>query len=147
MKKGKTMKICKILSAGLCESVVAMAMVMAWGNSAAQVTAPGFQSKPMLVAPISDVEGKEVAIIKVAIEPGGASPLHTHPGDCYGAILEGNVELVVDGGDPKRFSEGQAWHNPRGPAHYFKNVGDKPVLMTNILVVDKGKPRTEVVKK
>ncbi|MDX9995295.1 MAG: cupin domain-containing protein [Rhodocyclaceae bacterium] len=141
------MKTCKILKIGLCKTAMAVILAMASGTSMAQVTAPGFQSKPMLVAPISDVENKEVAIIKVAIQPGGASPLHTHPGDCYGAILEGNVELVLEGGEPRQFSEGQAWHNPRGPAHYFKNVGDKPVLMTNILVVDKGKPRTEVIKK
>lgn len=44
---------------------------------------------------------------------------------------------------PKQFGPGQAWHDPRGPVHYFRNVGGKPVPMTNILV-DKGKPRTVV---
>lgn len=141
------MKNCKITGAGLYGGLAVMTIILASGNVFAQVAAPGFQSQPMLVATISDVADKEVAIIKVAIQPGGASPLHTHPGDCYGAILQGNVELVVEGETPKQFAEGQAWHNPRGPAHYFRNGGDKAVLMTNILVVDKGKPRTETVKK
>jgi quercetin dioxygenase-like cupin family protein len=110
----------------------------------AQVTAAGFVAKPMLVSPISGVEGKEIAMIDVSMEPGASSPHHTHPGDCYGAVIEGTVELVVEGHEPRRFSAGQAWHNPRGPVHYFKNVGESPARLVNTLVVDKGKPRTQV---
>ena len=120
---------------------------MLWAAlSFAQVTAPGFVSKPMQVSPISGVEDKEVAFINVSMEPGASSPRHTHPGDCYGAVIEGSVELVVEGQDAKRFEAGQAWHNPRGPFHYFKNVGDKPARLINTLIVDKGKPRTVVEK-
>jgi len=110
----------------------------------AQVTAPGFVAKPILVSPISGVEDKEIAIINVSIEPGASSPHHTHPGDCWGLIIEGTVELVVEGQEPRRFSAGQAWHNPRGPVHYFKNVGESPARLVNTLVVDKGKPRTQI---
>lgn len=108
----------------------------------AQITAKGFATKPMLVAPISGVEGKEIVLLDVAMDPGASSPRHTHPGDCYGAILEGTVELVVEGQDPRRFTTGQAWHNPRGPIHYFRNVGTSPARLQNTLVVDQGKPRT-----
>ena len=108
----------------------------------AQITAKGFATKPMLVAPISGVEGKEIVLLDVAMDPGASSPRHTHPGDCYGAILEGTVELVVEGQDPRRFTAGQAWHNPRGPVHYFRNVGTSPARLQNTLVVDQGKPRT-----
>ena len=69
--------------------------------SSAQISAPGFVSKPMQVSPISGVEDKEVAFINVTMEPGAASPRHTHPGDCYGAVFEGSVELLVDGQDAK----------------------------------------------
>lgn len=110
----------------------------------AQVTAPGFVAKPMFVGPISGVEDREIAMIDVSMAPGASAPHHTHPGDCYGAIVEGTVELVVEGQEPRRFAAGQAWHNPRGPAHYFRNVGDTPARLVNTLVVDKGKPRTQV---
>jgi quercetin dioxygenase-like cupin family protein len=60
-------------------------------------------------------------------------------------VIEGTVELVVEGKEPRRFSAGQAWHNPRGPVHYFRNVGGSPARLVNTLVVDKGKPRTQVV--
>jgi quercetin dioxygenase-like cupin family protein len=111
----------------------------------AQVTALGFIAKPLLVAPITGVQDQEIAILQVSLEPGGSSPRHTHPGDCYGSIVEGDVELFVDGHEPRRFAAGQAWHNPRGPAHYYKNVGKTPARLINTLIVDKGKPRTEML--
>jgi quercetin dioxygenase-like cupin family protein len=111
----------------------------------AQVTAPGFATKPMIVTPVSGAEDKELVMISVSMQPGASSPRHTHPGDCYGAVVDGTVELVVEGQAPRRFNAGEAWHNPRGPAHYFKNVGDTPARLVNTLVVDKGKPRTQVL--
>lgn len=131
---------------GIAKSSLACVGALWAALSFAQVTAPGFVSKPMQVSPISGVEDKEVAFINVSMEAGASSPRHTHPGDCYGAVIEGSVELVVEGQDAKRFDGGQAWHNPRGPAHYFKNVGDKPARLINTLIVNKGKPRTVVEK-
>lgn len=114
--------------------------------SFAQVTAPGFVSKLIQVSPISGIEDKEVAFINVSMEPGASSPRHTHPGDCYGVVLEGTVEMFVDGKEIKRFEAGEAWHNPRGPVHYFMNIGNTPARLVNTLIVDKGKPRTAVEK-
>lgn len=111
----------------------------------AQVTAPGFATKPMLITPVSGADDKELVMINVSMQPGASSPRHTHPGDCYGAVVEGTVELVVEGQQPRRFAAGEAWHNPRGPVHYFTNVGSTPARLVNTLVVDKGKPRTQVV--
>jgi quercetin dioxygenase-like cupin family protein len=139
----KTIKVIPYgIGRGLCVLLASFYAV----TSFAQVSAPGFVAKPMQVSPISGVEDKEVAFINVSMEPGASSPRHTHPGDCYGAVLEGSVELVVEGQDAKRVAAGQAWHNPRGPVHYFKNVGDTPARLVNTLIVDKGKPRTVVEK-
>lgn len=135
----------KTLMAIARSSVIVAASVLTTA-SFAQVTAPGFQSKPIQVSPISGLGDKEVAFINVSMEPGASSPRHTHPGDYYGVVLEGTVELLVEGQESKRFEAGQAWHNPRGPVHQFKNVGNTPARLVNTLIVDKGKPRTEVVK-
>lgn len=131
---------------GIWTPLLAVIVSLCSTVSFAQVSAPGFEAKPMQVSPISGVEDKEVAFINVSMAPGASSPRHTHPGDCYGAVLEGTVELVVDGSEARRFSGGQAWHNPRGPVHYFRNVGDTPARLINTLIVDKGKPRTVVEK-
>lgn len=131
---------------GFRQPSLALAVSLCSAVSFAQVSAPGFDAKPMQVSPISGIEDKEAAFINVSMAPGASSPRHTHPGDCYGAVVEGTVELVVDGAEPRRFTGGQAWHNPRGPVHYFRNVGDTPARLINTLIVDKGKPRTVVEK-
>lgn len=104
---------------------------------------PGFTSKPILVSPISGVDGKELVLIAVTLEPGASSPQHTHPGDCWGSVMEGAIELRVQGEAARRVATGEAYANTRpGVPHQFTNVGSTPVRMLNTLVVDKGKPRT-----
>ena len=94
---------------GIGHASLVLAVSMFSTVSFAQVTAPGFVSKPMQVSPISGIEDKEAAFINVSMEAGASSPRHTHPGDCYGAVLEGTVELFVEGKESKRFDAGQAW--------------------------------------
>ena len=111
------------------------------------IKAKGFVGKPMIVSSISGVENKEIALINIRIAPDGASPLHTHPGDCFGGVIEGTVEFVRDGEVMGIYSAGQAWANPRGASHYFKNIGDTPARLVNTVIYDKGKKRTQRVKK
>jgi quercetin dioxygenase-like cupin family protein len=105
----------------------------------------GFVAKPLLQSTVERDENKEAALLAITIAPGGASGRHTHPGDCYGTVVEGTVELRVEGREPRRVSAGEAWHNPRGAIHELRNVGDIPVRVVNTLVVDKGKPRMQPV--
>jgi len=104
----------------------------------------GFVAKPLLQ---STVEGgtKEATMLAITIAPGGSSGRHTHPGDCYGTVFEGEVELRVDGRDPRRVSVGEAWHNPRGVIHELRNVDPTPARVVNTLIIDKGAPRMQPV--
>lgn len=102
---------------------------------------PGFQSKPIQSAPVSGDESKEMHAIAVSIAPGGYSPAHVHPGDCLGTVIEGTVDLVADGKETRRVGAGEAFSNPRGTVHQFRNSGDTAVRMITFVVVDKGKPR------
>lgn len=113
------------------------------GVSHAQMS--GFVAKPLLLSTVERDESKETAMLAITIAPGGSSGRHTHPGDCYGTVVEGSVELRVEGREPRRVSAGEAWHNPRGVIHELRNVGDAPVRVVNTLVVDKGKPRMQPV--
>lgn len=133
------------LLAGLAANVSAQAPAPAASGTpvpAAGVSRPGFDSKPIYTAGVSGDELKEVVMISVAITPGASSPAHTHPGDCVGTVVDGQIELRALGKDARRVQTGEAFGNPRGTVHQFVNVGDKPVRMITTLVVDKGKPRT-----
>lgn len=105
--------------------------------------AAGFSARPILVSPISGVDGKELVLLAVTLDPGSSSPPHTHPGDCYGSVIEGAIELRIAGQAARRVAAGEAYANPNpGVPHQFTNVGSTPVRLINTLVLDKGKPRT-----
>lgn len=117
---------------------------LAQGASSAStaVPTPGFASKQVLVAPITGVDGKQVVLVSVTLAPGATSPAHMHPGDCYGSVLEGVIELRLQGQEPRRYSGGESYATLGNVPHQFTNVGDKPVRLLNTLVVDKGRPAT-----
>ena len=126
-----------------CSSLLLSAVLP--GVCLAQQPPPSFSSKPVHVSPITGDDKKELVLIAVSIVPGGAVPMHTHPGDCLGSVIEGSVELMVEGQPPRRVAIGEAYNNLRGTVHGFRNVGEGPVRLLNNLVADKGAPRTQVV--
>jgi quercetin dioxygenase-like cupin family protein len=104
----------------------------------------GFASKPLIVQPLTGDDTKEIAVISVSLAPGAFSPPHSHPGDCVGAVIEGTMELRVEGADARRIAAGEGFHNARGKVHQFRNATDAPVRLLTTIVYDKGKPRVEI---
>jgi quercetin dioxygenase-like cupin family protein len=118
-------------------------------NTLAQVSTapkpPPFSSKPVQSSPVTGDPSKEILLLSVSIAPGGAVPIHIHPGDCVGSVVEGSVELIVEGKGPRRMSAGEAYANTRGTVHSFRNTSDSQVRLLNTLVVDKGVPPVQSV--
>ncbi|MBS0509872.1 MAG: cupin domain-containing protein [Proteobacteria bacterium] len=105
----------------------------------------GFSSKPLIIAPMSGDDSKEIVIIAVDIAPGAASPVHTHPGDCVGVVIDGTVDIGAEGQAVRRLSANEAVHTPRGVVHQWRNTSDKPLRLMTTVVYDKGQPRVQVV--
>ena len=124
-------------------ALVALAASAAQAQQASAPTAPLFASKPIMAAPVTGDDKKEMVLMSVSIQPTGAVPMHTHPGDCVGSVVEGTVELLVEGQPPRRVAAGEAYSNLRGTVHGFRNVGDTQAKLLNSLVVDKGAPRVQ----
>lgn len=108
-----------------------------------QAQPPGFKVTPLLQSTFGDDASKDAVVLAVELTPGATTGRHTHPGDCYGVVVEGLVELHVEGREARWVSMGQAYHNPRGTIHEFRNVGDKLARLVNTMVVDKGQPRLQ----
>jgi quercetin dioxygenase-like cupin family protein len=129
--------------------LVFLVPTFAASNALAQVGAapnpPPFTSKPVQSSPVSGDPSKEILLLSVSISPGGAVPTHIHPGDCVGSVVEGSVELIVEGKEPRRMSAGEAYANPRGTVHAFRNTSENQVRLLNALVVDKGAPPVQLV--
>jgi quercetin dioxygenase-like cupin family protein len=118
-----------LLAASLCSA-----------QSGPQPNTPLFASKPIITSPVTGDDKKQMVLIAVAIQPTGAVPWHTHPGDCVGTVIEGVVDLLVEGQPPRRIAAGETYSNLRGTIHGFRNAGEVPAKLLNSLFVDKGVP-------
>ena len=78
------------------------------------------------------------AIAEVPV--GGASGRHSHPGAETGYVLEGELELVIDGKPPLNLKVGDSYQIPEGAVHDARTSGDKPFKVLGIYVVKAGEP-------
>ena len=73
------------------------------------------------------------------VPAGGAAGRHTHPGAESGYVLEGELELVIDGQPPMKIKAGESYQIPEGAVHDAK-AGDKPFKVLGVYVVKAGEP-------
>ena len=73
------------------------------------------------------------------VPAGGASGRHTHPGMETGYVMEGELELVLDGKEPMKIKAGESYQIPEGAVHDAK-AGDKPFKVLAIYIVKAGEP-------
>ena len=90
------------------------------------------------------IAGREVVTARADFPAGGATGLHTHPGDEVSYVAEGSVEIVIDGASTT-YKAGEAFHVPAGKVHDARAVGGPAVVIANY-VIEKGKPATTPVK-
>ncbi len=106
----------------------------------AQVQIPGVKTIPILKKALSVDDTKEAVISSAEVPAGAILPRHTHPGDDFTVVLQGKLELYVEGLEPRQVSAGEAFHVPNGIPHYTRVLGDTPVRILAMWVIEKGKP-------
>ena len=89
-------------------------------------------------------EGFVTINARVEIEAGATIARHTHPGIESTYVVEGAVELAIDGQDTKTYAAGDAFQVPTGAIHGGKN-GDKKSVLAAHYIVDKSKPLATLV--
>lgn len=117
-----------------------------FATTSATAQAPGISAKPLLRSSVSGDEGKESIILSIEIAPGASTGRHSHAGDEYATVIEGTLEVRLEGQEPRRVAVGQSYHNPRGVIHETRNVGDGAARAVATFIVDKGKPLTVPAK-
>ena len=73
------------------------------------------------------------------VPAGGAAGRYTHPGAETGYVLEGELELLIDGQPPMKIKAGESYQIPEGAVHDAK-AGDKPFKVLGVYVVKAGEP-------
>lgn len=88
----------------------------------------------------------EVIISVVQVPVGDGLPRHTHHGEEAVYVLEGATLELLDGRQ-QPMSPGAATINVRDVPHAgFKVIGDRPLKLLTVHIVDKGKPLLEAAK-
>ena len=89
---------------------------------------------------VSGVPGREIVVQLVEIPPGATTGRHSHNGEEVYYVLDGGTAQAV-GKEAKERPAGEHGINLREVPHAgYRNVGDKPIRILSVYVVDSGKP-------
>ena len=79
-------------------------------------------------------------VMEVEIQPGVIVPRHTHPGIESGYVVEGTLELPVQGQPTRTLKPGDGFQIPVGTPHAGGKPSDTRVKVVSTYVVEKDKP-------
>ena len=117
--------------------LLGLAVVAVAGASVAIAQQAGIKRTPLQKLDFPAGYNTVTAIAEVPA--GGAAGRHTHPGAETGYVLEGELELVIDGQPPMKIKAGESYQIPEGAVHDAK-AGDKPFKVLGVYVVKAGEP-------
>lgn len=141
-------------------SIAALALALiasvAWAQTpptgaASDALPAGFESKPVIKSgktrdgdPFAYPRTEKPELISVlgTVQPGGRTPLHTHPNPTFVYVLEGEVELQTEGGQPQQYKTGEAWIESVNKKHQLFNKTSAPARILVVFVGEEGKPTT-----
>ena len=86
------------------------------------------------------IPNHEAVIAEVILGPGAFGGRHTHAGEEITYIIEGELEVIVEGKPTQNLKAGQGFIIPAGAVHNPHNTGSKPAKLAAIFYVEKGKP-------
>jgi quercetin dioxygenase-like cupin family protein len=125
-------------------TVLAFALVAtAIGTVVAQQT--GF-TRIMLQDHDISIAGHHVVQARAEFQPGVTSGRHTHPGEEVAYVLEGQVEILIEGKAPQVIKAGEPFFVPAGVVHEGRNIGASVAKILATYVVQKDKPVSTPVK-
>ena len=97
---------------------------------------------------LPDIEGREEVALEVTLAPGHSSPPHRHNAHTFVYVLEGNVEMQVEGGELQRLGPGGTFYESPDDIHSVsRNPSDtEPARILVVFIKKKGAPITEYVE-
>ena len=87
---------------------------------------------------IDGVQGRQLRLRVVTVEPGGVVGVHAHAGrPAVAYVVQGTLTEHREDGLVKDRQEGESWSEGKEVVHWAENKGDKPVM---VVAVDVFKP-------
>ncbi len=113
---------------------------------AAQVN---FSSTPILQSSVTNAGGRitypatdsaEVTALRVGIGPGGETGRHMHLYPAFVYVLEGAIEVEIEGGGSHSYKAGDSFVEAINAWHNGKNRGSTPAKLLVVFAGVRGKP-------
>ena len=123
---------------------VALIVAVGLGLHLALAQQPGFNRFDLQRHDLS-IPGREMIQVRVEIDPGTASPRHTHPGEEIIYVLDGSLEYEVEGRPTVTLKPSDVLFIPAGTIHAAKAVGSGKGVELATYIVEKGKPLLTLV--
>jgi quercetin dioxygenase-like cupin family protein len=127
-----------IAGCAIC-TVAGFSATEAFAQGSAPTTANGV-TRQTLSRIDGPAAGYETIIMDVKIEKGTTIPRHTHPGIESTYVMEGTVELPVQGRETKVYKAGEAFQIPPETPHAGGTPPTENVHVLINYIVEKGKP-------
>jgi quercetin dioxygenase-like cupin family protein len=108
---------------------------------------PAVEGAELMTRDLTGDAGKEVLMLTVTYQPGGASLPHRHDAQVFVYVLEGEMTMQVDGSAPVTLHAGQTFYEGRDDIHRISANASKttPAKILVLMIKDKGKPDTRRV--
>lgn len=90
--------------------------------------------------PLPSDRRREVLVVSIQMAPGVSTGLHDHPGDEFATLMQGEIELLVDGEDPRVVRAGDAYHIPEGVTHQTRVTSSVAARTITTYVITRGHP-------
>lgn len=115
-------------------------LALVCGSNLASTAALGDETvTPLIKQAIGN--GMEANILLVEVDPGFQTDRHLHPGDVFMYVLDGTVEIVLDGREPVRASAGEVVHEEKDTPMIGRNTSSTEGARLIIFQVgEAGKP-------
>lgn len=115
-------------------------MLAALGCASALYAQQAGFTRKMLQDQNLSVNDRHAVQVVAEFLPGAAAGKHTHPGEELGYVMDGTLELRIEGQPPRTLKAGESFFVPAGIVHDGSNVGSGPLKVLATYIVEKGKP-------
>lgn len=112
------------------------------GAAHAQDAAPHASVATLMTKALSDYPGKEAMMITVDYPPGSVDPVHRHHAHAFVYVLQGSIEMAVNGGQPVTLKAGDSFYEGPNDVHTIGRNASRtePAKFVVVLLKDRGAP-------